>query len=1442
MSSVEDVARGLGAAFLPKEEIAPRLAQRAGKVAATAASRLGEPDYDVHAFSRMDVTKGLPGAPNGLSAVVYGPSQFKAEPELFWGPFMQLGTYLEIEDPAARFLVDALADPLNLLTFGTGTALNATGKLARLVSTATKGGRAGRSYAKALSEVESVLKVVGAAAESPQWHSRLMDAAKQGITGRKWRGLIDEGLAIAEKLPEGNNAGDMLRTLRKDRKAFLDLMEAADQLGDARQGPAAFLQGSFRDRAVTGQTNPFVRVDNPFPLVRQVLGLGHRGESFFLPLSRGMTGGLLRGFDHLGGKALARPLEGLADDLVASSGETLQKNLGDVPDLVGTQYANDFIAALTLDAKDLGRTAEGRSLLADLAPSEKTIKQLKRRYGLKGTSNEDLTRWLTEGAQDAEELTLAQAQARSAARHQNLLKTTRKGLIKSGIEPLEADEMVASVRRAHQVFGLDEAKMSADGIRDTLLARVSAVDVAASNLVYGYRDIVKNSSLHRRWHRPSIEVLDRIRENPKLFTVDDKGVTRLTGAVEENSRLNKLFQENPGFEDFLLENGLPRELGDINRQMGEMYDKLGKHLFESGINPGFVSDYAQRVFEFEKSIFDDTKGMSVREFIDDNVLGNGERFPDLQEVAEKVREGKMGFIEARTATEEVLLAMEDKGLGRFKKDSFAIYGGYLSAANRAVTADLMIQSLPKSAPRLTDDMFDSYEIAQKYRDPDVTALISKEKWDSFPLKKQNALKARGFVEMASNPRYRVTDELDRFSEMVVANIDSGGRLMDEVRKGARAKLTDSLTKAAGEESPGALLKRLIGKTGTVRRRKGAPYTAAEFAEFVAADKYPSDMRNIKAIKGQVSRELDRIEKGLHEAASRWIKKTRDKVANKPPEGQKVYVVRSIEPQVRELFRAYGEAGSELIGGKWLRKYDRLNTSLKSFTLAIDIFHQNVLAYSSLIMDPGGAMDIARKQAGVIARHAAIGGAAGGAATATVNQDPAAIAAGTVAGALYAGGTKVAMANAHRARKALLNPAHAEHLAWMGRGGFTGNPDDRSIGGLLRGIQRFADNLRRESKGKMLISPITGAEHMVDAFEHGMWSTMQLGSKQAYFTRVFDEAVAKLPDDLSDAALLAKKTEIAKEAMASANTWLGGQRFSWLLGDPQYQDAMRKFLLAPDWTLANLMGASSVFANMGPIRSAMLGGGLGTAAELVGAGFDTDAVNGWGTTMGAGFGLASRSWMKLIFKRMTTKGDVMAKEARKIYASALLGGYFFGNLMNKAFTGHWMFENPEGRQTSIALGGTDADGKPLYLKLGKPWKEAFEFASIFERDQYPVPVISRTHSKLAVIPRTVSMLFGNDNGFGRQVIDTDSSPLEFGGFVAKVAIDNVTPFVAQTPLRLGGAAFDPERNLSPASLAEAVTRIAGFSVNRDQRPRGADYTALLASSALPPNLSSSIFVQ
>src|SRR5258705_8094204 len=69
---------------------------------------------------------------DGWRTMALVPSAYKESPELFYGPFLQVGTYLRekgvIENDAGAFALDMILDPINLATAGTmGLAGKATG-------------------------------------------------------------------------------------------------------------------------------------------------------------------------------------------------------------------------------------------------------------------------------------------------------------------------------------------------------------------------------------------------------------------------------------------------------------------------------------------------------------------------------------------------------------------------------------------------------------------------------------------------------------------------------------------------------------------------------------------------------------------------------------------------------------------------------------------------------------------------------------------------------------------------------------------------------------------------------------------------------------------------------------------------------------------------------------------------------------------------------------------------------------------------------------------------------------------------------------------------------------------------------------------------------------------------------------------------------------------
>jgi len=555
-------------------------------------------------------------------------------------------------------------------------------------------------------------------------------------------------------------------------------------------------------------------------------------------------------------------------------------------------------------------------------------------------------------------------------------------------------------------------------------------------------------------------------------------------------------------------------------------------------------------------------------------------------------------------------------------------------------------------------------------------------------------------------------------------------------------------------------------------------------------------------------------------------------------------------QLQDVFRLY-ESGATT--GRIARAYDKVNHALKGTLLLGDVFHYNVLATSQFIAgatrNPADILNMLRNEAGELlpgvkaaAFRSLAGGVAGGVAGSGLSEDEGDIATFSLAGAFYGaliGGTT---ANAKYARNLALNPEHLDTIRWMGLGGWRGRPDDRAIGVAQRGLQAAVKSLQG-SNVEFLTHPVTGAKHILDAWDHQLWGVMHNGSKHFYFDQIWRREIQTLEASkeftetfirgqqkaLKDGAkvvvpAVAEDIELsglqfvaavrdrlrqglAREVMQTTNNTFGGQAMSNLLENPEMQRGLRRILLAPDWTLSQLAMTGNIFLNLDLPQRAAVGAVVGSAVEMAEMGFNPEesGLPYRGMAFGAALGGVLGHWTQNINKRMFTPGDVMAKEARRMTAAALVGGYVFVNVMNKGFTGHYAFENEEGQRLGVQLPGMSDQGRKRYLKLGKPWLEAWEFAGVAHADRYPLPGLGRTRSKLAVLPSGVLSFLDNKTIFG-PIAEGKDGPLETAIAATRFAVGSIAPIGLQGPLRAATSGFEG------GETSAGAIRAAGFQVS------------------------------
>lgn len=581
---------------------------------------------------------------------------------------------------------------------------------------------------------------------------------------------------------------------------------------------------------------------------------------------------------------------------------------------------------------------------------------------------------------------------------------------------------------------------------------------------------------------------------------------------------------------------------------------------------------------------------------------------------------------------------------------------------------------------------------------------------------------------------------------------------------------------------------------------------------------------------------------------------------------KVYVLNADAAALKDIFRMYDDHYS-----KGWERYDRWTRNIKALVLSGDLWTWNALSTVSFIHDPmsylrGLPEDIANAPetlAGafgkavrgspvqatydVLGNRAAstvVGGAVGAAASPAFGaDDPGDVGAFSLGGAMWGAAMATALRRGRVARRYALNPANLDTLYWMAQGLWTGRPDDRSIGLAHRWMRSLRDDLLRKNNGGhgFATDALDGGVHLLDGYEHNLWGVIHNGGKHAIFAHEWNRALARLEDTAAFRKMTPKeqffeKKKLAAEVVQFANNALGGQSYARLFANPEWQLATRRVLIAPDWAISRMLLTGAMFANLGLVKSALLGAGIGTLMQYADEGFDAEKITARGPVFGALGGVAIGRWATNINRRMGIRageagaGDATRRMARNLSAAALIGGYAVYNLMNYAFTGHFMWDNADGRKLEVQL------PNGMTFNPGKPFVEAFEWASVKSPDLYPAPIASRLSSKLGPLA-TAWRVVSNRDYFGGPIITPDSGPLDVAYKYGEVVVEATFPIGLRGfgGLALQGALQDEVR---PGAGLWAFTEVLGLPVRRQAGPipgQRPDLSAIRTALGAPPSL-------
>lgn len=1507
------------------ERAAANAAIRTGQIGAQVLRSQQDPVADDR-FALVHLTPNQ--ETRALQEYMYAHKPLAETPELFYGPFMQLGTRLQLGPKWVQFVVDTVTDPATYALAGSGgliakatkgaVGMTLGGRVARLAEMLGKGA-AEVGGAAVLDEAERALSAAGKILGSGK-REAMLQAARTGDAA--FKGLVDEALRLGEgSMDEGIKTS--LNALRRDRKGLAWMLDHTDEIIGYEKLPAAMIpQKGVFSQIATGQARPFIEFSipsiNPVNLTRQLVGIGYQGEKFYTPFAKSI---LSRGARSAVGDVTV--LSGHATGQVGHRFVERPYSPGDVTVKDFDYTLNHMEAALAspLDRPNV-RAAE------ELPFNKKVLNQLwsalppeSRKVLSKDEFAAKVYNQQRRSLLDADKARLSQRQSimdRLANEAEQAAQPFGPPAPGVGAELAQAGEIAgAQVRRFGDMFSVENL-IREGASRDfhlQLSGNLRQITQWSSFVDGQGRDILIRNTGGLAQADEVDSVLRYVRESPgswekrvvngheRLFLKDD--------AVKAGSLFSDILSlsQGGGLRNYLTTQGLPPEIVQMTERIGQSLDIIGANLKTEKALLGFLDAYWPAVFKrssaFGRRFGEGSEGWSA---LSNKVLYDPESLADIapdllsdmRRIQGRARAQKVSVQEVRAVADDLRAALEKAGYGTYEKSGLKTFAHALDAYGKALYERRLFdefgalaghapyEDLPKNLKKVVTA--DAWNAVDKNGVSHVRDV-----YGDGQTPPENVRAAFMEIKLRSGAPKLVSDAeaARRSSEILVDEVRAkaiedlaAGRATDlAARQAAEARVASAekhIPLAARAQVARDLsgVKQIKAANGDVLRirvarvRENVPGSIEGTfdADWVLSKSYPEHLRYGKEIAAEVERRVAREEAKMQAAFARHRENLAEAYA-----GQRAVAVKGAHGRVSEARRLTEKETQRIIAKEankapsratvWVRKdlanhfieplslweqqglnkasmqaLGRLNAALKSTTLLGDVFHLHSITMNQLagggpaqffkfLLDPQGRL-LPGVEAGAFGQTerfarlrqqavvgAGIGAAAGAGAGAAFGGDAGDIAALSLTGALYGAALGAARLNEAWGKRLSLSPDGFEFLYWMGKGGWTGRPDDRSIGMASRWLQSFRDDLIRKYPDSFLISPIDGLRHINDVWEKELWGTAHNGGKHWLFSTIWNDELGKLERRVGFSSMKPVEQEQAKEALARqtmqfVNNAMGGQNVAALLAHPSWQHYARWGLLAPDWTESRIQMAAGFFHGLDPIAQGLVGAGLGTAIEAAEAGFDPDEMTGMGLVGGAGLGILAGKWSQRVASRLMTAGDVTAKRARKATGTALLSLFVVGNLLNKALSGHWLWENEEGKKTSIQLPGRTESGRQRYLSFGKQWLEAFEFAGISEKDGFALPVFGRTQSKLApTVSWTLHMLM-NDNRYGT-LATADDSALERIGNVARFSADAVTPIIIQGPLRLAGAAVQGEADLG--GVAEAAVRFGGFPLSRSPYP-------------------------
>jgi hypothetical protein len=250
----------------------------------------------------------------------------------------------------------------------------------------------------------------------------------------------------------------------------------------------------------------------------------------------------------------------------------------------------------------------------------------------------------------------------------------------------------------------------------------------------------------------------------------------------------------------------------------------------------------------------------------------------------------------------------------------------------------------------------------------------------------------------------------------------------------------------------------------------------------------------------------------------------------------------------------------------------------------------------------------------------------------------------------------------------------------------GNLIDIPVGRIQQDLRKLA-NL---TKDKAIIGRVTqAAESFNKAWDKALWTYLHDGFK----LYAYEHLVSKMPENTKDV------TAYKRSVASIVNDTFGGQNWEALLVTPAMRQISSAILLSPDWTLSTIRQALSPISFRTDIPGLRL---LGIQP---------------GEIVGVRRRIGSMFWIKAMFyyTMLSNMSNILFRTLDRERNPEKYPPIKFGIL------DYTMLGNTVGHKTHLFF-GRNKDGTERYLRLGKQFRELFEF--VYDFAQMPVDSIAK----------------------------------------------------------------------------------------------------------------------